>query len=719
MIKSSKSKVISLMTVIILVLSYLSLTSSCLAIRNSFLGEEELNSFSNLTLSSSNSKIPSILRCAHAGDPFTISWRFDSLKAFPQYSNIGSFIFDTLVDYDFDNGTIIPSLARNWAVSNDSKEWLFILREDIWFHDGSKFDANAVKFNYDRFINPSHPAYIPNPPLPLTDLPLESVTIISSYRILFTFSIPYAPFINVHAPSVEIVSPQSFTGDNITNPIGTGPYTFAQPITQDNKLLFTFIRNPNYFRGSPPFDQVQYTVFQTFEEFESHLLSNEADFAAAGVFAINSSLLSDYWNYSFQNAGMVRLGFLNQQKEELANFKVRQALNYAIDKELYKRQASNESFSMFGPETDIPSSIIPHFLPYWDDSIPGYPYNITLANLLLDNAGYLRGPDGYRFNLTIISPDSPGRATLIAQQFNSIGINCSINVLPYDITLANWMEGNYDMIIWGFPGIFDPSQMSRFLHTNGSFNTAGYTNSQMDSLLDLSSETPVYQEREFYFKLIQNIAQMDAPYILLPQSSFPYIRAKDVSQFIRLSKNGRPTFPYSTSLVSEVRRYIDVAIASKPVYFPFVDALVSQSDNQPLVVNISMAYDLKTFLPATKGTGKFYFITNQQDVTYRFRCYYDSEEIIDLSIDQFYQYNWDSSSWSPIEVVSSNSSLRFVEIELPGGNQILSLGKKILLITYKLLPLISVLFGSILFFALVTIFYNHIKLNQYKRRYNL
>jgi peptide/nickel transport system substrate-binding protein len=717
----NKSKQMAIFLVFILLFTYLSFFSSpenVYSIGTSFSNEISLATTDELKTTASH---PQVLRVINWNNMFTTPLSYDSLVS--SSVSPSSFIFDTLVDYDFETGTIIPSLAQSWVVTNDSKKWLFILREDIVFHDGSKFNASVVKYNYDRLIDPSHPVYVSTPNISISELPLESVDVINDYRVTFNFSKPFASFIDILASKIELASPNSFHNGSIANPIGTGPYKFSQPVIKNNKTSFIFTRNSDYFRGFPPFEQVNYTAYTEFDDFYEPLRDNEVDLAPWGANFLEKN--SDYWNFSFQDVGTIHLGWLNQQREEFTNPKVRQAINYAIDKIEYMNQPWDEAYGYFWDENEISRSIIPRFFPYNDDSIPGFPYNVTKANELLDEAGYPRGPDGYRFSIEILEPVNSNRTDYLVGYLDVIGINCTISSLPWENTNVTgfwerFISGDYEMTILGWASIHDLSFMTHFLHSNGAYNTANYSNPVLDSFLDLSTESPVHQEREYYFKMVQNITQEDAPYVLLPESLYYYPRANHVIPFVRLSKNGRLCFNIEEGLPSDVISYSDIDIFSESLYFPFADALISQSGEQSSIVNLTMTHNLEVLFPSSKGTGKFYQVTiGQEEMNNRFRCYYDPDEILDLSLDQFYRYNERSRSWIPVKVISSNSSLRYLEVELPGGSHLLSFGKQILLITYRFLPIITILFGSVLFFAVVTLFYNQLRINQFKRRYNL
>jgi hypothetical protein len=574
-------------------------------------------------------------------------------------------------------------------------------------------------------IDPTHSAYVPFLYRDNGDVPLESVEVLSDYIVIFTFSKAFSPFITSQASTVELFSPNSFQGQNISHPIGTGPYKFVQYINNTDYVIANLTRNNDYFRGLPPFEQVHFTYAKdekerNWENYNDALIEREVDLAYGGASLIAED--SEYWNLFSTGVAIIRLGLFNHQREEFANRKVRLAINYAINKVEYMNQLFPGYYGEFWRDFAA-KSIFPYFLRYWDNTIDGYPYNVSKANELLDEAGYFRDIYGYRFDLEIpvFSGDTPDEVLLLVGYLDAIGINCTITVPPFFDPMSIFDSGDYGMAFnLPRPDFHDPSFMSRLLHSNGSLNTGGYSNPLVDSLLDLSVASPVDQEREFYYRQVQNISQVEAPYLLLPESPSYIPLANHVKSFVKLQKNRRPSFNFSSAFPSQKISYSDILISSKSIYFPFTDAIVTQSDSQSFDLNLTMSYELETFFPSFQETGKFYQLSSEQEgINYRFRCYYDPSEISDFSSVRLYSYTQKTNSWSSLDIVSSNRSLRYIEVELSGGSHFLSFDKKIILTVYKLLPIISLLFGSVLIFAILVLFYNQKMLNQLKRRHRL
>jgi peptide/nickel transport system substrate-binding protein len=680
---------------------------------------------------------PSVLKYLdwawYMNDPLS----FDSLA---NYSFPGLFMFDTLVEFDFKTGELIPSLAKQWVVSNDSKHWIFSLREDVWFHDGGKFNATSVKYNYDRLIDPSHPAYAPEYVFEAEkgQIPLESVTILGEYKVEINFQDSYAPFISVVATSLELLAPQSFNGSKINEPIGTGPYKFEQFSHYDDKLILDFSRNANYFRGVPPFEEIQYIYYYSFDDLESAVLSQDGDLSLARIEEVVDD--STYWEYSSAGSNAIELGWLNQKRLELTHPKVRQAMNYAIDKDKYIPYSYNETVS---------HSIFANNLSYFDVNIPGFPYNYEKANQLLDEAGYPRQEDDYRFDLQFIGTEAAEeKYEVLIADLDAVGIRCELMTYPWAEFIDRFFQGTgYDLTVVSMTIIPDPSYMRALLHSTGVVNFCGYSSPEMDDMLTKAQQTPVHQEQEFYYKQVQSIAQNDAPYLLLQNMQLQYLRSLHVAPYIKFQPSGRLAFNYSTAWQSSVKlrinadsshqadnklsnvnwinnkiyTYEDVQVINYSTYFPFIDAIFTNLGNQEsLTFNVRMSYDLQSFLPAHESQGKFYeIVTNQASGEYGFRCYYDLVEVEGVTVDRIYEFDNATNSWLDIETRSSNDSLRFIEVHLKGGYKLLRLGETILQTTYTYLPFIILFLGTAVSLGVITIFINRHMSNLIKERFNL
>ena len=129
-------------------------------------------------------------------------------------------MYDGLVRYKDGTLEVEPALAKSWTISDDGKTYTFSLRTGISFHDGSKFDANAVKFNFDRMLDKNHPYHNTGPfPLSFFFSAIENVEVVSDNSVRFTLNAPYAPFLsNLAYPTGLIASPEAVSYTHLTLP---------------------------------------------------------------------------------------------------------------------------------------------------------------------------------------------------------------------------------------------------------------------------------------------------------------------------------------------------------------------------------------------------------------------------------------------------------------------------------------------------------------------
>ncbi|MFX0010474.1 MAG: ABC transporter substrate-binding protein [Candidatus Hermodarchaeota archaeon] len=660
--------------------------------------------------STSNLVPPSVLKYIVSPGDFGIE--YDMIQ---RYSIIATIIFDPLVEYSFDTEGLMPGLAKQWVVTNDSKHWIFTLRDDVTFHDGSKFNASSVKFTYDRFIDPAHPAYVADPIAEFKQMPLESVEILDEFKVSINFYQPYAPFIYQEAPYCGIYSPNSFEGgSNIIKPIGTGPYYLDE--SASNATFQKFIRNDNHFRGVPPFEEIQLIKYNSWQDFEIALHAHEGSLATRGM-----NLLSEndtYWEKSL-GTNVIRFGVFNHLRPIIDDSNVRLAINYAVNKDLRVNQVNGEE------EVEVKSlrSVIFSGDPYHDESIQGYPYNIELANSILDNAGYAPLSDGYRFDIDLVGINFDELA-LIKEELEAISIRCNIISGNYSELFNNYLySGNFDLFILGWTPILDPSLSRMLLHSSGVLNYGSYSNSEIDLYTDLGQQTPVRQEREYYYSQVQQIAQEDAPLLLLYEKKGTYLKATNVTSFIQFSKDGRLIFNYSTETEdSDIYNMEEIEIASESIYFPFTDGVFTLEDQQ-IEGNMTMTHELNNLMLDQQERGKFYEIqVNDSELEYQLKCYYDLDEISPSSqhkVQEVFQWNFSSKSWDKLEIIKSNINLRFSEIRLK-GNAVLRIGiEDIIELTFRYLSIILIIVIPIVSLSGVVIMKNRKIMKKVKEEYGL
>ena len=170
-------------------------------------------------------------------------------------------VFDGLVRYKDGTLEVEQALATDWTISDDGTVYTFALRDGVKFHDGSDFNAEAVKFNFDRMLDENHPHHDTGPfPLAFFFSAVNSVDVIDPMTVRFTLNAPYAPFLsNLAYPTGLIVSPTSVethASEVGRNPSGTGAFKFVEWRSNEAVVVEA---NPDYWDGAP---ELQAVVFR-------------------------------------------------------------------------------------------------------------------------------------------------------------------------------------------------------------------------------------------------------------------------------------------------------------------------------------------------------------------------------------------------------------------------------------------------------------------------
>lgn len=177
-----------------------------------------------------------------------------------------SMIYDRLIQFNSETGQYDPILASDWYMSANGRQWTFRLKEGVTFHDSTPFNALALKFNFDRIINPSNPGY-PNPfpeigaAIVLQSL-IEDIIILSEYELTIRLTKGYAPFLSA-LTDWSIISPGSYENGDFIYPYGTGPYAYTR--SRETENVTVLIRNNDYFQGVAPFEEIHFLHLAHYE----------------------------------------------------------------------------------------------------------------------------------------------------------------------------------------------------------------------------------------------------------------------------------------------------------------------------------------------------------------------------------------------------------------------------------------------------------------------
>ena len=430
-------------------------------------------------------------------------------------------MYDGLVRYK--DGTLEPepALAESWTISDDGKTYTFKLRDGVTFHDGSAFDANAVKFTFDRMLDESHPFHDTGPfPLAFFFSAIEETNVIDPMTVEFKLNAPYAPFLsNLAYPTGLIVSPtavEEHGADFGRNPSGTGPFKF-QEWKSNEAVVIT--RNDDYWDGAPSLEAVVYRPITDANTRVAEMLSGGIDLMVE-VPPDNVQQFADDAAFKVYEQAGPHLWFLilNAKEGPFADKRVRQAVNYAIDKKTMVDNVLQGTAEVAAGPTP------PAFAWAYNESLEPYPYDPDKAMALLKEAG----AEGAELTFYVTEGgsgmlDPVAMGTAIQADLAKVGLDVKIETYEWNTFLGEvnpGLEGKADMAEMAWM-TNDPDTLPYLaLRTDawpdkGGFNSGYYSNPEVDALLEKARSSTDQAERADLYKQMQVIVQEDAPWAFI------------------------------------------------------------------------------------------------------------------------------------------------------------------------------------------------------------
>ncbi|MFN4206000.1 MAG: ABC transporter substrate-binding protein [Agrobacterium albertimagni] len=429
-------------------------------------------------------------------------------------------VYEGLVRFKDGTLEIEPALAESWDISEDGKTYTFKLRQGVKFHDGSDLTAEAVKFNFDRMLKEDHPFYNTGPfPLSFNFASVEAVNTIDTHTVEFKLSEAFAPFLsNLAYPTGLIVSPaavEQHGADYGRNPSGTGPFKFAEWLSNQRVVVE---RNTDYWGEAAALEAV---VFRPVTDANTRV----AEMLAGGIDVMvevpPDNLTTFQQDAAFsvaEQAGPhVWFGILNMKSGPFADKRVRQAANYAVNKESLVNDV------LQGTAT-VAAGPIPPAFNWVKSSVEPYAYDPEKAKALLAEAG-VETPE-LTFYVTeggsgMLDPVTMGAA--IQADLQAVGFNVKIETYEWNTFLGRvnqGLDGQADMAEMAWM-TNDPDTVpyltlrSDAMPDKGGFNSGYYSNPEVDALLEKARTSTDQAERGRLYGQVQEIVHDDAPWLFV------------------------------------------------------------------------------------------------------------------------------------------------------------------------------------------------------------
>ncbi len=413
-------------------------------------------------------------------------------------------LYDTLVAVDR-NFSLQPDLAKSWKIENDGKRYVFTLQEGVKFQDGTPFDAAAVKWNIesrlDEKVLSSQRAQL----LPV----IASIEIVSPSVVAFNLNYQYPSLLADLADRAGLMlSPtaaQKFGQDFGRNPVGTGAFVLKQWVQGTN---ITLARNPDYWRkGEPYLDSVVFRTVPSAVLGLQRVGIGEID-VMANLGPAETKLI-DPRTTTAMKLPIGRWYSLQWQVDRAPfnNAKLRSAIAHAID-----RNRINQI--LFDGQGTIADGLTPQGLWYSSPFKPGFEYSPDKARALLKESGWNMSDP-----ITLWAPSEASYnriSQLVGEQIQAIGLKVNLSPVAQSEYYARVVQKSVNFTPSSWASRADPDGLYYFLlHSKGTGNTTGYSNPQVDRLLEQGRSITDQTERAKLYGQVQEIVMQEVPYICL------------------------------------------------------------------------------------------------------------------------------------------------------------------------------------------------------------
>jgi peptide/nickel transport system substrate-binding protein len=453
---------------------------------------------------------PKVLKMARNAEPFSvlIPWQIDDNPALFMSVNI----YDSLLRMTPDGQNVQAGLATKWEPAADGLSWTFTLRDGVKYSDGSPLKAEDVKTSLEMVAKSQKSAWSSN------YAAVKSVDVVDAKTIKVNLSVPFAPLPSVMAMFCAAVIPsdlaqaseaKDFDAVSAWKTRGTGAYMVNGWKKGDTLVLK---RNPYYWNTKPDVDEIDIEYIPDDNTRMLKLQGGEVDVID---FVPLSQLASvgaqpNLKSQAFTIAQMTFL-MLNNEQKPLNDVKVRQALNYATDKDAINKTV----YFGYGKVANAP---IPPGM-FQAKDLPGYPFNLDKAKQLMKDSS---APNGFTLDMQVRSgnTDFANVATIVKDQWAKIGVNVNIQNLETSVVRANYRAGQYQSMPSAWTNdMNDPSQIVNY-EMRGGPNTqfaywTRYFNQALNDQITKADLELDQTKRGTMYADIQKTFQNDAPIVWL------------------------------------------------------------------------------------------------------------------------------------------------------------------------------------------------------------
>ena len=439
-------------------------------------------------------------------------------------------IVENLVFVEPGGTELQPGLATEWSSNDDGTVWTFTLREGVMFQDGTPFNAEAVKFNIDRWNDPNFEygfrdqgkiyeawGYVFGGYKGDEAATVESAEVVDEYTLQLNLTKPMgflpaamsSSYFGIHSPTAVREAGADY-GQPAVGSVGTGPFQFVEWV--DGSQL-TLERNPDYW-GEPA--GVERLVFRGIEDSTARLAELQAGSIDIAVNLSPDDAQTIENDSSLETAvadSNLNIGYigLHQGNKPLQNVKVRQAIAHAVD--------WNEVVSaFFGEGAQVASQFIPPGLIGYSEDLEPYSYDPEMARQLLSEAGFADGFSTQMWYMPVSRPYFPSAepvASAIASYLADIGIQAELQTEDWGTYLDDNNTGKFPIYMLGWSADYaDPDNfVYTFFGSQEGVRNFGWDNAKVRNLLNQARQEPDEDTRAELYGQINQIIYDQVPAI--------------------------------------------------------------------------------------------------------------------------------------------------------------------------------------------------------------
>ncbi len=439
---------------------------------------------------------------------------------------VGRMVFtslcDKLVDVT-DKLEIVPQLARSWTWSEDNRVLTFKLRDDVRFHDGTLFDAAAVKANLDRAMT------LPDSLRKSEIASVERVEVVDPTTVSVVLKQPDATLLaQLTDRAGMMLSPATLKGEDVgRKPVCAGPYKFVERVQNDRIVLekFADYRDAKDYH----FDRIIFLPIADSTVRLANLQAGDLDLLerlnpsdAEAVKADRNLTFLALPGLGYQGI-TINVGAGSQSNQPLGKDKrVRQAFQAAVGREVINDVVGHGLF-------DPAQQPFPKASPYMDAGFPVTVRDVAKAKALLAAAGQPEVSFELSYGNTTTTASI---AEMIQAMAGEAGFKISLRPMEFAAMLAEMQKGNFQVSLNGWSGRIDPDgNIHPFVSCKGAQNDSKYCNPDVDALLNQARQTPDVATRKALYNKAQGLLQDELPIVYTYYQPLVYAVAKRVTGF--------------------------------------------------------------------------------------------------------------------------------------------------------------------------------------------